>query len=148
MSHRYSRAEKARLQDVEVLYAEDELQSPFTGEATGNGNQSIMGSGSSQRPRASATLRLGPASGSKRKASAVKPAPKKTTQARQIRRKPPASIKGTTRTRGIRSPLQGAKSTKVLATKAKPSALRTVHIMHLESNLTLDRRKGTLYVLL
>lgn len=111
----------ARLQDVEVHYAENEHLSPLMEAESGRGTLITLGSGTLQNSRVPATLRLGSGSGTKKKLNPSKLGPKKTSQAKPPKRKAPASVKGTTRTRGNRSPLQGTKFTRQMTTRAKTS---------------------------
>ncbi|WZZ28743.1 hypothetical protein YC2023_012144 [Brassica napus] len=89
-------------------------------------------SGNLQISRVPATLRLGSGSGTKRKLNTSKPASNRPTQVKTLKKRAPASIKGTIRTRGKRSPLQGTKFTRQMTTRAASAARK---------RLCVDRKK-------
>lgn len=109
----------ARLQDVEVVYEEEEHHSPITGEGS---SRRLMNSTSPaiqhKAVRSPVALRLGSPSATGKRKNPPRAATKKGTQARQqAQGKATTKVTGATRTRGIRSPLQGARASKQLAAR-------------------------------
>lgn len=113
----------ARLQDVEVRYAEEEHQSPMVAEGSARQSLNLISpTTQTESIRTPAALRLGPASGTRKRSNPPRAATKKTGKALAANKKGPTKITGTSRTRGNRSPIQGAKASKLLAARALPLA--------------------------
>ncbi|KAG5380702.1 hypothetical protein IGI04_028544, partial [Brassica rapa subsp. trilocularis] len=113
----------ARLQDVEVRYEDEEHLSPLLAEGSSRRQLNIISPGNQGSPRIPAALRLGSSSGQKNATNPPKPSVRRTQPARQAsKRKAPTVIKGATKTRGIRSPLQGTRLSRQLVQRAKPNA--------------------------
>ncbi|CAH8353778.1 unnamed protein product [Eruca vesicaria subsp. sativa] len=114
----------ARLQDVAVQYENEEYESPLLGEGSSRRPPSTTQAVTQQETsRTPATLRLGSFSNTGKRKNPPKSSAKKGNQAKQTtQRKPNARVTGTTRSRGLRSPLQGAKASKQLAARVRPPA--------------------------
>lgn len=79
----------ARLQDVEVQYAENEHLSPIVEAGSGRGTLMNPNSGN-LNSRVPATLRLGSGSGTKRKLNTSKPASNRPAQVKTLKKKSPS----------------------------------------------------------
>ncbi|KAH0863064.1 hypothetical protein HID58_080275 [Brassica napus] len=96
----------------------------------------LLGEGSARRPsntlspaiqqaveRTPSTLRLGSSLAQDRRSNPPRAVKKKAPQAKQPpKRKTIAKVTGVTRSRGNKSPIQGARASKQLAAKARPAA--------------------------
>lgn len=115
----------ARLQDVEVHYADDDHQNPVLGEDPPRVSQSLQ-----ENQRTPATLHLG-SSSNPRKKNPPRAVKKKPKQAWKVTKKIPAGkVVGVTKSRGISSLLEVARTTKQRATRGRPPARKKLRVEH------------------
>ncbi|KAJ4911153.1 zf-CCHC_4 domain-containing protein [Raphanus sativus] len=135
----------ARLQDVEVIYEDEEHQSPYLWENPARTTPIPISPISQQDSlRTLATLRLGASSSAgKRKIPAREAAKKGTGTTQKAKRPPTGKITGATKTRGNRSPLQGGKASKKLAatTNTRPPARKKLCVGKNDQNKNLPLNK-------
>ncbi|KAH0899909.1 hypothetical protein HID58_049477, partial [Brassica napus] len=120
----------ARLQDVEVRYADEEHQSPHVAEGSARQPLNLLSPAvQTESMRTPAALRLGPDSETRKRSNPPRASRKKTGQPVQpAKRKGPAKITGTSRTRGNRSPIQGARASKQLTARVMPLARKKLRV--------------------